>query len=107
MNITEAIETFRKNYIGTTVRAQVVECVEITVEVFGNDAPRWFLRAIFRENPASGDSPENDLLQRIYSDIPRSAFILCKSWDDAVRIITREDTETIWRLEDEAGIVNK
>jgi hypothetical protein len=82
------------------VRGQYVEDVEITVDTLGKDgAPRWFLRLIFRENPASG-TPEEQLLQRVFSDIPKDCFCRAKDESEAVRIM-RGRIGPVWYLEDE------
>jgi len=99
MTFDEAIRAFRQRFAGQVVRAQMVEDVEISAETYGDEV-RYFARLFFRENPPTNQSPERNLLERVFSEIPPCADELCSSWEDLVAVVTGEKPAD-WRLEDE------
>jgi len=100
MNLPQAVKLFRKTFVGQEVRRQIVQDVEIAADTMGGDI-RYFARVFFRENPPTGESPEQDMLQRIFNTIPPYADILCSSWRTLKRVIAGKCPEAYWRLEDE------
>lgn len=99
MNIERAIKRFRRRFVGQQLRGQIVEDVEIAVETLDDDL-RWYIRVYFRENPPTGCSPEQDLLERVFSDIPKYAYADCRCWREVCRVVSRRHVPD-WRLEDE------
>ena len=108
MNLPRAIEIFRKNFVGKEIRRQVVEFVEIIADTNGHGgAVRYFAVVVFRENPPTNESPEMNVLQGVFSEIPPFADVLCSSWPEVQRLISGQCPEAQWRLEDEPRPENK
>ena len=97
----QVIKQFRDNYIGKFVRGQMVEEVGISIDTIGAGI-RYFAILHFRNNPPTNESPEQNILELIFSDIPLSADILCSSWEELL-LITQgpECVQQQWRLADE------
>jgi hypothetical protein len=86
---------------GTTIRGQVVEHVEITIDSIGPQV-RVILTVLFRENPPGGSCKEENLLRRVFSDVPRCANTPPLTFNNAMRIMAGEPwPDNCWYLEDE------
>lgn len=90
---------FNRRVVGTLIRHQRVMAVEITIDTL--DEPcRWFIRVLFQENPVQDISPEHNMLERIFSEIPDHAW--CKPKDASeLRAILRGKKAPAWVLSDE------
>ena len=100
MNINKATKRFYRQFSGQLISAQIVQDVEISVDTIGGKL-RYFARVFFRENPPTNESPEKNLLERVFSEIPPCADVICYSWRELVKIISGKRPELHWRLEDE------
>jgi len=100
MNMERILRRFRTAYVGRHIRSQIVEHVGLEICDYG-DETHYFVRVYFGENPPAGDSPETDMLQRVFSEIPPSADMLCKSWSGAVSVMKRHQPDLPWLLYDE------
>ena len=100
MNIDKAMKRFHRQFYGQFIRAQIVQDVEIVVDTIGGRL-RYFARVYFRENPPTNESPEKNMLQVIFNEIPPYADVICYSWRELVKIISGKRPELHWRLEDE------
>ena len=86
---------------GTTIRGQVVEHVEITIDSIGPQV-RVILTVLFRENPPGGSCKEENLLRRVFSDVPRCASTPPLTFNAAIRIMAGQPwPDNCWYLEDE------
>lgn len=98
------LKAFQARLRGTTLRGQIVDGVELIVELNGPEPePQIFLLAVFRENPPSGESPERDCLERVFSEIPAHARLKCAS-EHELRAVLMGDVsvpDAAWKLEDE------
>ncbi len=101
MNASRVIRRFQRNYTGRRIRSQFVELVGIYIEVQPGGAIRYFPQVRFRENPPTNESPEKNMLQRVFSEIPPCADLMCLSWRELVRVVRRYQPDLPWRLEDE------
>jgi len=102
MQIENAIAKFRRNYVGRTIRGQVVEDVGLTVETYGEDLTRWFVQVHFVENPcAPTDDPDGRMFKRLFSEIPHSADVLCATWPEAASLMSSYRPDAHWVLDDE------
>jgi hypothetical protein len=100
--ITEHLfQSWATRMAGTTIRGQVVEHVEITIDSIGPQ-PRVILTVLFRENPPGGSCKEEHLLRRVFSDVPRCASTPPLTFNAAIRIMAGEPwPDNCWYLEDE------
>jgi hypothetical protein len=88
--------------VGTTVRGQRVECVEVTIDSLFPEQTRVILTVLFRENPPGGSCKEENLLRRVFSDVPRCASTPPLTFNTAMRIMAGQPwPDNCWYLEDE------
>ena len=100
MNMERILRRFQESYVGRRIRSQIVEHVGLDICDYG-DETHYFVRVYFLENPPAGDSKEMDMLQRVFSEIPPWADVLCKSWREAVAAMKRYKPGLAWKLSDE------
>mgnify|MGYP001609140626 CR=1 FL=1 len=105
----DALMLFRGWIVGRTVRGQVVEEVGLEMDTLtkpGTDSPlRYFIVVYFRENePPKDDPKELKLLARVFSEIPRTASILCHNVGEVrARLVgLKPNHEHEWTLDDES-----
>jgi hypothetical protein len=91
--------------IGTKIREQFVDHCELTVDTLGQPDPiRVFLTVIFRENPVPNVSPDDDLVKRIFSEIPPSATTEVLTTAEAIAIMGGDADPNTWWLADECRV---
>ena len=99
MTIYKLFRKWTATMVGRYVRGQQVEGCEIVIED-DCDEVHVFLVTRFRENPVTNRSPEHNLLEQIFNEIPPTAHTKCLTWKQACRIM-RGKVEPEWVLEDE------
>ena len=95
---------YRAKVLGTKIRGQTIEHVELTVDTLGHDGyGRYIITLCFRENAVSNESQENNLLEIILNEIPKSCSICTNDPQEAARILTTmpSDLGDAWILDDE------
>ena len=101
MNPERDLNRFFKRVVGTHIRGQEVEAVSMEIERDPGYKPRYFLKVYFRENPPEHKSPEQDMLQRVFSEIPSHASCRFSSVREMRRVMLGKQ-EGVWILEDES-----
>jgi len=99
----KAIEDYRKQIVGLTIRGQKVEDIEIVFDTLGKDhSLRIFLNVLFQQNPVSNRSKEHNLLERVFSEIPSSAMLRhFTSIEQLLNVFKYNPLELDWILDDE------
>ena len=101
MNLVRRIEKYHRAVVGQVIRGQVVEHVEVVIDTNGKGAGiRCFVHVYFRENPTTEESPEKNLLQRVFNDVPKYATSGMLSRRELLAIL-RSRRQPAWKLEDE------
>lgn len=105
----DSIELFKlwsSRMIGSRIREQLVEDCELLVDNCpfpdGTAGPRLFLTVVFKEPPVDNVSPEHNLLQRVFSEVPKYASSPALTVEQALTIMAGKADPPSWYLEDEA-----
>lgn len=93
---------FRDRVVGTQIRRQTVDAVELLIDTHDKTAPfRYFLQVVFSENPPNPDDPpEANMLNRVFSDVPRDAGAMTTDRTELVAWMLGT-MEPDWLLDDE------
>lgn len=97
------LREFRERSLGSFVRGQIVEHAELTIDTLNRGDIRYIITVVFKENPPTNESPEKNMLQRVFSQIPKSAFITTSDPEEVQSILLSHasDEGQRWRLDDE------
>lgn len=97
------VSDFRERNRGAVVRGQVVEHAELVIDTLDRGVPRYIISLVFQENPPTNESPEMNMLQRVFSEIPKGAYITTSDAQEAHDILLSDasDSRFQWRLDDE------
>ncbi len=87
--------------VGAYVRSQRVEYCEMSIDTIDPAKSRVFLIVLFRENPVTNESPEQNMLQRVFSEIPNSAHTAALTAKEATGILRGDREVEAWYLDDE------
>lgn len=100
----DALQQFRQRTLGTFIRGQRVDGVELTIDDLGDRGWRHILCVHFKENPVEeGSTPEEKLLARVFDETPGWAQVTTQDAKELVDWLVGAKPVPGWTLSDELG----